>query len=553
MDVVADYLKQEGVSTLFCYPTTPIIEAAAAIGIRPMLCRQERVGVDMAHGFSRVSNGKRFGVFAMQYGPGAENAFSGVATAFSDSAPVLLLPLGHARDVAQTFPMFRSSRAYAPVTKSVEEVTLPQEIPNVMRRAMNALRNGRLGPVMVEIPNDVWGADAGSQRVPYRPVRATRSAGDERDIQDAARMLVEARCPIVQAGQGVLYAEASAELVQLAELLDMPVTTSVEGKSAFPENHRLSLGCNGIVLTGHGKHFIGKSDVVLGIGTSLTRHYLVNPILSYSKKFIHATNDARDLYKGYEMDVAILGDAKLVLAQLVAAVKDLIGTKPRPDRVSAELAQVRAAWMTSWQKKLMSAEVPITPYRAIADFMKVVPPEEAIVTHDSGSPRDQIVPFYEATVPNSYIGWGKSHALGTGLGLIMGAKVAKPDKFCVNFMGDAAFGMTGLDFETAVRCNVPILTVVFNNSLMACEIDHMKLSHSRFQTIDIGGSYANIARDLGGWSERVTDPAQLGDAILRARRQTEEGRAALLEIITSAETEFSHRGSRRDPDADDAT
>jgi thiamine pyrophosphate-dependent acetolactate synthase large subunit-like protein len=541
MDVIADYLKKEGVSTLFCYPTTNMIEAAAAAGIRPVLCRQERVGVDMAHGFARVSNGKRFGVFAMQYGPGAENAFSGVATAYSDSAPILLLPLGHSRDVAQTFPLFRSSQAYAPITKMVEEITLPQETPNIMRRAMNALKNGRLGPVMVEIPNDVLGADAGEQRFAYRPVRRTRSAGDERDIQDAARMLVEAKCPIAQAGQGVLYAEASAELVELAELLQLPVTTSVDGKSAFPENHPLSLGCNGLVLTGHGRHFIAKADVIFGIGTSLTRHYLVNPILPYSKKFIHATNDPRDLYKGYEMDVAVVGDAKLVLRQLIDAVRDLLGKRKRDDAVAREIAQVRNEWMEPWHKKLASSEVPITPYRVISEFMKVVPPQEAIVTHDSGSPRDQIVPFYKATVPNSYIGWGKSHALGTGLGLTIGAKVAAPDKFCVNFMGDAAFGMTGLDFETAVRAKIPSLTVVLNNSIMAVEISQMKLSHEKFGTIDIGGNYANIARDLGGWSERVENPAQLGEAILRARRQTEDGRAALLEVITSAETEFSYR------------
>jgi thiamine pyrophosphate-dependent acetolactate synthase large subunit-like protein len=541
MDVIADYLKKEGVTTLFCYPTTNMIEAAAAAGIRPVLCRQERVGVDMAHGFARVSNGKRFGVFAMQYGPGAENAFSGVATAYSDSAPILLLPLGHARDTAQTFPLFRSSVAYAPITKLVEEVTLPQEIPHIMRRAMNALKNGRLGPVMVEIPNDVLGAEAGEQRFAYRPVRRTRSAGDERDVQDAARMLLEAKCPVAQAGQGVLYAEASAELVELAELLQLPVTTSVDGKSAFPEDHPLSLGCNGLVLTGHGRHFIAKADVIFGIGTSLTRHFLVNPILPYSKKFIHATNDARDLYKGYEMDIGILGDAKLVLRQLIEAVRDLLGKRKRDDAVAREIAQVREDWMAPWRKKLSSSEVPITPYRVISDFMRVVPPQEAIVTHDSGSPRDQIVPFYKATVPNSYIGWGKSHALGTGLGLTLGAKVAAPDKFCVNFMGDAAFGMTGLDFETAVRAKIPILTVVLNNSIMAVEISQMKLSHEKFGTIDIGGNYANIARDLGGWSERVDNPAQLGDAILRARRQTEDGRAALLEVITSAETEFSYR------------
>jgi len=155
MNVIAEILKREGVSTLFCFPTTPIIEAAAAVGIKPVICRQERVGVHMADGFSRVSNGRPPGVFAMQYGPGAENAFAGVATAFSDSSPVVFLPLGHPRETAQLFPMFKSSRTYASITKSVEEVILPDEIGNVMRRAFSQAKNGRPGPVMVEVPADV--------------------------------------------------------------------------------------------------------------------------------------------------------------------------------------------------------------------------------------------------------------------------------------------------------------------------------------------------------------------------------------------------------------
>ena len=183
----------------------------------------------------------------------------------------------------------------------------------------------------------------------------------------------------------------------------------------------------------------------------------------------------------------------------------------------------------------------MTPYRVMSEFIRVVDPAEAIVTHDSGSPRDQLLPFYRATRPRGYLGWGKSHQLGTGLGLIIGAKVAAPEKFCVNFMGDAAFGMTGLDLETAVRADIPSLTIVLNNSTMAIEIPHMQLSHQRHRARDLGGRYADLARDLGAWSERVTDPADIANAIIRAKRATENGQTALLEFMTSAETAFSHR------------
>ena len=188
----------------------------------------------------------------------------------------------------------------------------------------------------------------------------------------------------------------------------------------------------------------------------------------------------------------------------------------------------------------------MTPYRVMNEFMRVIDPATAIVTHDSGSPRDQLLPFYKATTPRGYLGWGKSHQLGTGLGLAIGAKVAAPDKFCVNFMGDAAFGMVGLDFETAVRAGIPILTIVLNNNTMAIEIPHMKLSHDVHNARDLGGNYADLAKTLGGWSERVSDPNDVGNAILRAKRATEEGHACLLEFMTSAETAFSHRGGRAD-------
>src|SRR5580698_9064384 len=215
-DAIVEVLKREGVKTLFCFPTTSIIENAVAAGIRPIICRQERVGVDMADGFARVTNGRPAGVFAMQYGPGSENAFPGIATTYSDSVPVLFLPLAQSRDQSQIYPTFVANRTYASVTKQVEEIRMPESTPAVMRRAFSALKNGRAGPVMVEVPRDVVGLDIGTDTLNYTPVRPTISAPDPRDADDAAKLLLDARCPVILAGQGVLYAEASAELVELA-------------------------------------------------------------------------------------------------------------------------------------------------------------------------------------------------------------------------------------------------------------------------------------------------------------------------------------------------
>jgi acetolactate synthase-1/2/3 large subunit len=541
VDAIANILKREGVEWLSCFPTAPMIEAAASAGIRPIVCRQERVGVGIADGFSRVCSGKRIGVFAMQAGPGTENAFAGVATAFSDSVPILVLPAGHARNVAQTFPFFRSVRAYAAVCKSVEEIIAPEQVSDVMRRAFSRLRMGRLGPVLVEIPADVATAEIAESSINYRTVKAADSAPNPRDIAEAAKALAQAKSPVICAGQGVLYAEASKELIELAELLDAPVTTTLEGKSAFPEDHPLSLGTASGVGPAPVYHYLRQADVVFAVGCSLTRHNITFAGIPPGKTIIHATNDERDLNKHYSSDYPILGDAKLVLRQFIDAVNDSRTNKASQSSsdTAAQLKEAREAWLKQWMPKLTSNEVPINPYRVMREFMNATDANETIVTHDSGSPRNQLVPFYRTTTPRGYLGWGKSHSLGSGLGLIMGAKLAAPNKFCVNFMGDAAFGMTGLDFETAVRCTIPILTIVLNNLSMAVETQSMAASHARFKARDLGGNYAELGKALGGYAEKIERPEEIAGAIQRAKHATEEGRPALLEFITSEETAYS--------------
>jgi len=544
IDAIAQILKQEGIEYLSAFPTTPVIEAAAVAGIRPIICRQERVGVGIGDGYARVKNGRPPGVFAMQYGPGAENAYAGVATSFSDAVPILFLPLGHPRDREGIYPLFSSMKSYESVTKYIEQINSPSRVVETMRRAFAALKRGRPGPVMVEIPADVAVEEVDPSIVDgYRSPKPATMGGNPQDILEAAKALLDAEHPVVLAGQGVLYAEATDELVELAEFMQAPVMTTMAGKSAFPEKHPLALGSGSGVMSRPVYHFMSRADVVFGIGTSFTKHGMVMNVPA-GKTLIHATNDPIDLDKNYSVDYPILGDAKLVLRQFIEACKELLSTRQRGERpVAAEIANVRQEWLNEWMPTLTSNQKPMTPYRVIWEFMRTINSDEAIVTHDSGSPRDQLMPFYQAGGPRTYLGWGKSHGLGTGLGLNIGAKLADPNKFVVNFMGDAAFGMTGLDFETAARSHIPILTVVLNNSTMAIETHAMAESHELFKTRDLGGNYADLGQAMGGWAERVTDPADVSAAFLRAKKVTEDGRAALLEFITNEEQAFSHRRS----------
>ena len=171
VDTITEILKREGVEYLSCYPDTPILESAAKGGIRPVICRQERVGIGIADGFSRITNGQRMGVVAVQYGPGAENAYSGVATAYSDSTPILVLPTGHPRERSGILPHFNSVANFGGITKSAEQINTANRTSEVMRRAFAALRQGHTGPALVEVPIDVAMEEVGEESFDYRPSR----------------------------------------------------------------------------------------------------------------------------------------------------------------------------------------------------------------------------------------------------------------------------------------------------------------------------------------------------------------------------------------------
>ena len=203
------------------------------------------------------------------------------------------------------------------------------------------------------------------------------------------------------------------------------------------------------------------------------------------------------------------------------------------------IAAVKQEWLADWMPKLTSDESPLNPYRVIWDLMYSVDLDNCIVTHDAGGPRDQVAPFWQANKPLSYIGWGKTTQLGYGLGLTMGAKLAHPDKLCINIWGDAAIGFTGMDFETAVRERIPILSILLNNFSMACEIGIMQVSTEKYGSTDISGNYAAMAEAFGGYGERVTKPEEIIPAIHRGIEQTQAGRPALLEFITAKETAVS--------------
>ncbi len=536
---IAQILKIEGVKQVFCFPYTPIIEALAETEIRPIVARQERVAENMADGFSRTTCGRRLGVVTVQQSAGVENAFAGIAQARTDSSPILFLPGHPGRKLVGVPPTFDAVKNYAGTTKWADMIPSADAVSNRLRRAFTLLRTGRPGPVMLEVPVDVAKQEL-SEPLDYQPVRAVSTGGDPQAVRDAVKLLLAARRPMIWAGQGVLYAGASAELTAVAEYLAAPVMTTLLGKSAFNERHPLALGTGSYSATSLVRNYLEECDAILGIGTSLTRSVFAPPIPP-GKRIVHATVDPRDLNKDYTADVPLLGDARLVLAQMLEELRSQHGPTGREERPQLEkrLQSLRAEWLERWSAKLTSDEVPLNPYRVMGDFMNTVDPAQAIVTHDSGSPRDQLVPLYESVTPRGYIGWGHSTQLGFSLGAAMGAKLAAPEKLVVNFMGDAAFGMVGMDVETAVREQIPILTLVLNNGAMGNYEKFIPQATDRYRTKYLTGNYAEVAHGLGAYAQRIDRPAEIIPALKRAIERTREGQPALVEFITREEADMA--------------
>lgn len=539
-DLIANNLKAEGVTWMACFPANPLIEATAKVGIRPIVFRQERGGINCVDGFARQTAGKQVGIFASQSGPGVENSFGGIAQAWGEAVPVLFLPGGSGLRAYDVAPNFSAIKNYRDITKLALSIDRIDRTTTQMQRAFHALRQGRPGPVVVEMHGDVLSQQVPEDMPAYRPSKSMRYAPSQSDVKDAVKALLGAKNPVIWAGQGVLYAEAAAELMTLVELTQIPVITTMQAKSAFPDEHPLALGSANRTAPKMVWKWLGESDVLFAIGSGLTRTTFGISIPS-GKTLIHSTISPEDINKDYTVDIGMVGDAKLTLEMMIDEVRGEIGEHGREtnQQLLDSIAAVKAEWLAEWEPLLNSDETPINPYRVINEINKAVDHENTVMTHDAGNPRDQIMPFYKATTPYGYIGWGKTTHLGYGIPLMMGAKMADPDKFCMNLMGDLAFGHTGMEIETAVRARIPITTIVINNRTMGGYDKSMPTAMEKYGAGNQTGDYAGVARALGAKAINVDEVAAIGPALAQAHNANKDGEVVVIEISTRQDTRFS--------------
>jgi thiamine pyrophosphate-dependent acetolactate synthase large subunit-like protein len=530
---LARILKAEGVSWVSTFPISPVNNGLGQEGVPMLMMRDERFAVAVADAYSRITCGQKIGACSFGGGvnaAGLQFAYGAVAQAFEESSPVLCLaegvPLG-ATDNSHYDP----DLGFHAVTKWIGNIDLPQRVPEIMRRAFTLLRTGRPGPVMVTLPRGV--GDYDEAEYPYVPVKGWRSGPDPDDVRAAVKALLAAKRPLVYVGEGVFYGDATAELLQFAELAQVPVLATLKGKSAFPENHALSVGVRGELAS----HFLRGCDVLLAIGASLSPGRFGHAVPEAANKtIIQCTVDELDINKKYPVQHALIGHAKYTLQALIDELSRQTGGGVKKNQaLLTEIETVRAEFQAKYQGPMTSNDKPINPYRVYADLRRVLDPVKSCVTHDSGNTRDQISTTYEAVSPRSFVGWGNISSLGFGLPTAMAAKLAHPDWQCVNVTGDAGVGYMMGNFEAVVRNRIGVTTVHINNGGFAGYGPGFWGGGHDPYTWEVSdhsvADYSAAVKAIGYYSEDITEPAEIIPSLERAFAENAQGRPAYLEFI----------------------
>lgn len=531
--VVAKILKSEGTDFVSHYPFVPITKELLDEGIRVITTRHERTAVAIADTYTRLSMGLKNGVAMCQLGWGAQNILGGLAQAFDDLSPMLMIPCGvQMKELDKR--VWDSTRNLHSVTKWTGRLDSVERVPELMRIAYTRLRTGRPSPVLLELMGDVIAGDMPDSNFDYTPVRGWKYQADPRDVEIAIRALLGAKAPVFYVGDGVLRANAAEELKEFVELAGVPVLTSIKGKSVFPENHPLSLGMRGRAVW----MCLGRADLVFGIGTSLSGAF--GTPVPPGKEIILCNIGEYDVNLYHRAKHVVLGDAKLVLRQLIDEVRKQTNGygRSRDEVLESEIVKEKELQHNEWAQKLTSDKKPINPYRVIWDMMHTFDRENLFITHESGNPREQLTAIWESIVPGSYLGWGHTTNLGFSWGAAIAAKLMWPDRLCVNWIGDAAMGHNAVELETALRENLPILTVVSNNSGYAVYGNRM---NSKVVSDSSVISYAALAEALGCYGERIEEPDEVIPALKRGMKEVNSGKPALIEVITSFEVDTVER------------
>jgi acetolactate synthase I/II/III large subunit len=532
--LLTEYLERLGVEVIFGLCGHTIIALLDALGksrIRFVSTRHEQVAAHAADGYARASG--KTGVLLTHLGPGLTNACTGVANAALDSIPMVVIAGDvpshyYGRHPHQEVNLHQDAdqcQIYRPFCKRVYRVDRVEDLPRAMERAFHLAQSGRPGPVLIDVPMDVFSADLPVEAFQQLPAPMARPTADAATVARIVEALAAAERPILYAGGGVLSARATSELAALAEALEVPVAHTLMGKGCLPEDHPLLLGQTGFWGLPISNDTCRTADLIVAIGTRLAEANSSSwdPRYTFSippTRLIHIDVDEAEIGRNYPTELGVVADAKLVLGALAAAAR---GKSHRDrGRLREEIARGRKAFAANWDHQWSSDQYPMRPERILAELRQAVPEDGFIVT-DVGWNKNGVAQQFRITVPGTFITPSGLATMGFGPSAVLGVKMAYPDRAAVSLVGDGGFSANPSVIATAMEAELPVVWVVMDNAgfgtIAGLESMHYGWSFGcMFERCGAAyrADYATMARACGARGVMIESAADLGPALREA-------------------------------------
>ena len=532
--LLTEYLERLGVEVIFGLCGHTIIGLLDALGksrIRFVSTRHEQVAAHAADGYARASS--KTGVLLTHLGPGLTNACTGVANAALDSIPMVVIAGDvpshyYGRHPHQEFNLHQDAdqfQIYRPFCKRVYRVDRVEDLPRIVERAFHLAQAGRPGPVLVDVPMDIFSADLRVDAFQQLPAIMSRPTVDAATVERIVEALASAERPILYAGGGVLSARATSELAALAEALDVPVAHTLMGKGCLRDDHPLLLGQTGFWGTPISNDKCRTADVIVAVGTRLAEANSSSwdPRFTFSippTRLIHIDADEAEIGRNYPTELGVVADAKLALGALATAARD----KSHQDRgrLREEIARGRKAFASNWDHHWSSDQYPMRPERILAELRKAVPENGFIVT-DVGWNKNGVGQQFPITVPGTFITPSGLATMGFGPAAVLGVKMAHPGRAAVALIGDGGFSTNPSVIATAMEAELPVVWLVMDNAGFGtiAGLESMHYGWSFGCMFERCGKpykvdYAAMARACGARGVMIESATQLGPALREA-------------------------------------
>lgn len=533
---IVDSLKAEDIRHVFGLPGGDAFYDALydVPEIQPVLVREESSGAFMAMAYARMTG--KPGVCYASSGPGVANLVPGIMEAESACVPLIAICGASAAGNAGmgAFQEADQIGIMKPITKWTERITQPERVPWVMRRAFSLAANGKSGPVFIEVPKDLGMIEG---EVPdYVPaVYPLKPSGDPSMIEKAAEILIKAAMPVIVAGGGAIYSGAFQQVMELAEFLEIPVMTTPCGRGILPEDHHLAFGQVGLYFSRLGEQVYGEADLIMTIGSRNEDFQSGNQqFFPEGAKYIQIDIDPHEIGRNWIPDVPIVGDAGMILGDLLECVKDRIGDEGKKNLWTHRAMALKRNYENEVKSECLTDATPIKTKRVVQELNQVFG-KNTILVNENGSQDlwSYYWPYYRVLDINCCVAPGEQTCMGFGVAGAIGAKLAQPSKKVVCTTGDGAFQMFMKELPTAVQHNAPVTYVVLNNFSLGWIKFGQKRRGDRFIATDFHAQpdFVKIAEANGCYGERVEAPSNIKPALERSLKANEDGKPAVIEFI----------------------